>query len=86
MERGCLKGFRAFDFLRTPKNAQELRYFKDRWNAHEVDLEYLYHPTICGTASTVEETAKYRLMTAVLKRSPHVAGRALGRLLYRHLG
>jgi hypothetical protein len=86
MEMGCLKGYRAFDFLRTPKDAQELRYFKDRWNAHEIDLEYLYHPLVCGTASTVEETVKYRVMTRLLKRAPDFAGRGLGRLLYRHLG
>lgn len=86
MEMGCLKGYRAFDFLRTPKNAKDLRYFKDRWNAHEVDLDYLYHPLVCGTASTVEETLKYRVMTTVLKRAPDLVGRALGRLLYRHLG
>jgi hypothetical protein len=86
MERGCLAGFKTFDFLRTPKASQELRYFKDRWNAFEVDLEYLYYPQVCGTASTVEESAKYRLMTRVLKRAPHGAGKALGRVLYRHLG
>lgn len=86
MEMGCLKGFKSFDFLRTPKNAPELRYFKDRWNAHEVDLEYLYHPLVCGTASTIEESLKYRVMTSVLKRAPNLVGRSLGRLLYRHLG
>lgn len=86
MERGCLAGFKMFDFLRTPKASQELRYFKDRWNAFEVDLEYLYYPQVCGTASTVEESAKYRLMTRVLRRTPHGVGKALGRVLYRHLG
>jgi CelD/BcsL family acetyltransferase involved in cellulose biosynthesis len=86
METGCLKGYSAFDFLRTPKNAQELRYFKDRWNAYEVDLEYLYYPRVAGTASTVEETAKYRLMATTLKRAPKFVGRGLGRLIYRHLG
>ncbi len=86
MEMGCLKGYKAFDFLRTPKHSQELRYFKDRWNAFDVDLEYLYYPEVCGTASTVEETGKYKLMTSVLKRSPGFVGRSLGRMLYRHLG
>lgn len=86
MEMGCLRGYRAFDFLRTPKNAPELRYFKDRWNAREIDLDYLYHPLVCGTASTVEETAKYKVMTWALRRSPKFVGRTLGRLVYRHLG
>jgi CelD/BcsL family acetyltransferase involved in cellulose biosynthesis len=86
MERGCLRGYERFDFLRTPKASQDLRYFKDRWNAYEVDLEYLYHPEVCGTASTIEDSAKFKLMTAILKRTPHSVGRTLGRLLYRHLG
>jgi len=86
MENGCKQGFRNFDFLRTPKNSQSQRYFKQRWNAYEVDLNYLYYPRIRGTAATIEETTKYRLMTTVLKRSPRWLGVMLGRLLYRHLG
>ncbi len=86
MEAGCARGFERFDFLRTAKKSKNLRYFKERWNAHEVDLEYFYHPEVRGTASTIEETAKYRLLTAVLKRSPAFVGKAFGRILYRHLG
>jgi serine/alanine adding enzyme len=86
MESGCIRGFKRFDFLRTPKKSKSLRYFKERWNAYEVDLNYLYHPEVRGTASTIEETAKYRLLTAVLRRSPAFVGKALGRILYRHLG
>lgn len=86
MEMGCRRGFERFDFLRTAKKSESLRYFKKRWNAYEVDLEYLYHPEVRGTASTIEETAKYRMLTAVLKRSPPFVGKALGRLIYRHLG
>lgn len=86
MEAGCLKGFERFDFLRTAKKSKQLRYFKERWNAHEVDLDYLYHPEVRGTASTIEETAKYRLLTAVLKRSPAFVGKTFGRIIYRHLG
>ncbi len=88
MEMGCEKGFKSFDFLRTPKNShsQSLRYFKQRWNAYEVDLSYLYYPEIRGTASTIEDSAKYAIMTRVLKRSPNFVGRLVGRALYRHLG
>ncbi len=86
MESGCAKAFERFDFLRTAKKSTDLRYFKERWNAYEVDLNYLYHPEIRGTASTIEETAKYRLLTAILKRSPAFVGKAFGRMFYRHLG
>jgi hypothetical protein len=86
MEMGCSRGFKSFDFLRTPKSSETLRYFKQRWNAREIDLNYLYYPEVRGTASTVEETAKYRLMTTLLRRSPVFMGRLLGRALYRHLG
>lgn len=86
METGCARGFKRFDFLRTPKKSKSLRYFKERWNAYEIDLNYLYHPEVRGTASTIEETAKYRLLTAMLKHSPAFVGKALGRIFYRHLG
>jgi len=86
MESACLRGFKRFDFLRTAKKSKKLRYFKERWNAREVDLDYLYHPEVRGTASTIEETAKYRVLTAILKRSPAFVGKAFGKMLYRHLG
>jgi hypothetical protein len=86
MEMGCERGFEAFDFLRTPKSSESLRYFKTRWGAYEEDLTYIYHPEVAGTASTVEDSAKYAIMTRVLKRSPLFVGKLLGRLLYRHLG
>jgi lipid II:glycine glycyltransferase (peptidoglycan interpeptide bridge formation enzyme) len=86
MEMGCERGFEAFDFLRTPKSSESLRYFKTRWGAYEEDLTYMYHPEVAGTASTVEDSAKYAIMTRVLKRSPLFVGKLLGRLLYRHLG
>jgi CelD/BcsL family acetyltransferase involved in cellulose biosynthesis len=86
IEMGCTRGFKRFDFLRTPKSSKTLRHFKLRWTASEIDLNYLYYPEVRGTASTVEETAKYRLMTAVLKRSPVFVGQLLGRALYKHLG
>jgi CelD/BcsL family acetyltransferase involved in cellulose biosynthesis len=86
MEMGCARGCEAFDFLRTPRTSKTLRYFKERWNAFEVDLNYLYYPEIRGTASTIEDSAKYKMMTKVLTRAPLFFGKALGRLLYRHLG
>jgi CelD/BcsL family acetyltransferase involved in cellulose biosynthesis len=86
MEMGCKRGFERFDFLRTPKNSMSLRHFKERWGAYAVDLNYLYHPEVKGTAATIEETTKYRLLAAVLKRSPAFVGKALGKVLYRHLG
>jgi CelD/BcsL family acetyltransferase involved in cellulose biosynthesis len=86
LEMGCLAGFKRFDWLRTPRNADSLRYFKIRWNSYEVDLNYLYYPEVKGTAGTVEESAKYRLMTSLVKRSPDFVGKAIGRLIYKHLG
>jgi hypothetical protein len=86
MEDGCLRGYKTYDFLRTPKQGESHRYFKIRWNASEVDLVYAYYPEVRGTASTIEDTAKYALMTKVLKRSPGFVGRLVGRALYRHLG
>jgi hypothetical protein len=86
IELGCLRGYGKFDFLRTAKPSESLREFKLRWNAREIDLNYMYYPAVYGTAATVEETAKYRIMTAVLRNSPSFVGKMLGRMLYRHLG
>lgn len=86
IELACARGYDKFDFLRTARPSRSLREFKLRWNAQEVDLNYLYYPAVRGTAATVEETAKYRLMTFTLKRSPDFVGRLLGRVVYRHLG
>jgi hypothetical protein len=86
VELASQRGFAKFDFLRTAKPSRSLRDFKLRWNAHEVDLIYMYYPAVYGTAATVEETAKYKIMAFVLKRSPSFVGRMLGRMLYKHLG
>jgi hypothetical protein len=86
MEDGCLRGYKTYDFLRTPKQSESHRYFKIRWNASEVDLVYAYYPEVRGTASTIEDTAKYALMTKVLRRSPGFVGQLVGRILYKHLG
>ncbi|MGQ9603008.1 MAG: lipid II:glycine glycyltransferase FemX [bacterium] len=86
MENGCLKGFRKFDFYRTPKNSESQRSFKKRWNSYEVDLDYMYYPKVKGTAATIEETAKYKIMQSMVRRMPRFTAIWLGSLLYRHLG
>lgn len=86
IEWACLNGYEKWDFLRTPRDNRGLRFFKAKWGGNEVDLDYLYYPEVKGSAGTIEESAKYRLMTTVLKRSPAFVGKALGRMFYRHLG
>lgn len=86
IEWACLNGYEKWDFLRTPRANKGLRFFKAKWGGNEVDLDYLYYPEVKGSAGTVEESAKYRLMTTVLKRSPAFVGKALGKMFYRHLG
>lgn len=86
IEWACRNGYEKWDFLRTPKTNKGLKFFKAKWGVTEIDLNYLYYPEVAGTASTVEESTKYKLVTSVLKRSPAFVGRMLGRLLYKHLG
>jgi len=86
IEWGCLNGYEKWDFLRTPRDNKGLRFFKAKWGGVEVDLDYLYYPEVKGSAGTIEDSFKYRVMTSVLKRSPAFVGRALGRILYKHLG
>jgi len=86
IEAACLEGYKMFDFLRTAKKDEGIRFFKQRWNAREVDLEYRYYPEVRGTAATVEETGKYALLTGVLKHAPFFVGKAVGGMIYRHTG
>lgn len=86
IEAACLEGYKMFDFLRTAKKDEGIRFFKHRWNAREVDLDYRYYPEVKGTAATVEETGKYALLTGVLKHAPFSVGKAVGKMIYKHTG
>lgn len=86
IEAACLEGYKMFDFLRTAKKDEGIRFFKQRWNAREVDLDYRYYPEVRGTAATVEETGKYALLTGILKHAPFSVGKAVGKIIYKHTG
>jgi CelD/BcsL family acetyltransferase involved in cellulose biosynthesis len=76
-------GFRALDLGRTDFGHEGLRAFKLSWGADERTLAYTY----AGTAPPAPgESARDRILAAIIQRTPPVTGQAIGQLLYRHAG
>jgi CelD/BcsL family acetyltransferase involved in cellulose biosynthesis len=76
-ERGCA----TFDFGRTDRSHEQLRRFKNSWNATEQDLNY----TIIADRRRSERLPK--LQTAlghVIRHSPEFVCRLSGEVLYKH--
>jgi hypothetical protein len=80
---GCRNGFDWMDMGRTSKEDEGLKYFKRRWGAEEIPLDYctisqdVQKPTFGHWASRVKP---------IIQRSPPWVCRAAGELLYRHFG
>ncbi len=78
---GCESGCRSLDFGRTAHGSEGLRAFKLSWGATEHDLTYTVFaddPPRAGTGRTHE------LLAGVLRRSPELLTRAVGRAAYRY--
>jgi CelD/BcsL family acetyltransferase involved in cellulose biosynthesis len=78
---GCEHGFRSFDFGRSDLASKGLRQFKQSWGAAERSLVYT---VIGGRAPRPENGRLHDALGAVLRRSPPVACRVAGELLYRY--
>jgi CelD/BcsL family acetyltransferase involved in cellulose biosynthesis len=80
---GCEHGFRALDFGRTHWGHDGLRAFKSSWGAAEHELRYRR----LGSVEPGRSRARAeRLLASVIRRSPPMAGRVIGEVLYRHAG
>ncbi len=79
---GCEHGMRVLDFGRTHWDQEGLRGFKLAWGAEERELRYRH---VGGTPGGRSGSAD-RLMGTVIRRSPPLAGRMIGEVLYRHAG
>ena len=78
---GCEHGMRTLDFGRTDRGQEGLRAFKLAWGAEEHELRYRH----IGEASHRARSERgQRLLGAVIRRGPPLAGRAIGEVLYRH--
>jgi CelD/BcsL family acetyltransferase involved in cellulose biosynthesis len=76
-ERGCT----TFDFGRTDRSHEQLRRFKNSWNATEHDLNY----TIIADHPRPERLSK--LQTAlghIIRHTPEFVCRISGEVLYKH--
>jgi CelD/BcsL family acetyltransferase involved in cellulose biosynthesis len=80
---GCEHGMRTLDFGRTDWGHESLRAFKLAWGTEEHELRY--HCLGRGAHDRGQPGAA-RALGAILRRSPPVASRIAGELLYRHAG
>jgi CelD/BcsL family acetyltransferase involved in cellulose biosynthesis len=78
---GCEHGMRTLDFGRTHWGQEGLRAFKLAWGAEERELRYRHLGAVSGHHPQLE-----RLLGGAIRRSPPLAGRVIGEVLYRHAG
>lgn len=76
-EQGCT----TFDFGRTDRSHEQLRRFKNSWNATERGLNY----TVIAERSRSESFSKLQVALGhVIRHSPEFVCRLSGEVLYRH--
>jgi CelD/BcsL family acetyltransferase involved in cellulose biosynthesis len=78
---GCGRGFRTLDLGRTHWGQEGLRAFKLAWGAEERELRYAYLGQVAAPRARVGGT-----LATLIRRSPPVASRLIGEVLYRHAG
>ena len=76
-------GMTEIDFGRTDVSDEGLRKFKNGWAAKEVSLAYFY---IGSESRNLSGSAAVRLLRNLIRRSPDVVCRAVGKLFYGYLG
>jgi CelD/BcsL family acetyltransferase involved in cellulose biosynthesis len=79
---GCEHGFRALDFGRTDWDQAGLRAFKLSWGPDERELRYRHF----GGSRQLRNQRAERLLSGLIRRSPPLAGRVIGEVLYGHAG
>lgn len=79
---GCANGYTLLDFGRTDRDNGGLRRYKSSWGAKEEPLVY----SVLGEAARGQGTSARgaSLLGPLIRRSPSVACRAAGELLYRY--
>jgi GNAT superfamily N-acetyltransferase len=82
IRRACAGGYRTLDLGRSDLGNQGLREYKDHWGAAERALVYT---TVGGGAAHAPGQGRlHGALGAVLRRSPPLACRLVGELLYRY--
>lgn len=76
------EGYRFFDFGISDKDQAGLRRFKSKWGATESDIFYSY---VLGTPDEDGGPSRaVRLAGEIIKRSPTIVCRALGKAFYKY--
>jgi hypothetical protein len=80
---GCENGYDWMDMGRTNNEDDGLKYFKRRWGAEEISLEY---SRISEDAHSPGAGSWAKRVQPIIQRSPLWVCRAAGELLYRYFG
>jgi CelD/BcsL family acetyltransferase involved in cellulose biosynthesis len=80
---GCERGFHSLDFGRTHWGQEGLRAFKLAWGPEERELRYRL---VGGARAGARSARAERALGRIIRRSPPLAGRVIGEVLYRHAG
>jgi CelD/BcsL family acetyltransferase involved in cellulose biosynthesis len=78
---GCENGHREFDFGRTELGNEGLRVFKRAWGADERDLTYT---VLAERPPRPPGGGALKLLGPVIRKSPEIVARVIGRAGYRH--
>ena len=81
IEWGCENGYRMLDLGKTDADNLGLRRYKMGWGAKEVSH---CHTVLPGSARRRSSGIAMRAAAAVIRRSPILAARAIGAVLYGH--
>ena len=85
IKRSCDQGFRTFCFGRTEPENEGLRQFKTGWGAREYRINY-YKYDMRKDAFVREHRAVSPSVKNLMRKLPVPALKAMGNLLYRHMG
>jgi CelD/BcsL family acetyltransferase involved in cellulose biosynthesis len=81
---GCENGMEQLDLGRSDVGQESLREFKLSWGADELELAYTHVGP--GAPRDADRGMLGRALTAGLRRTPPIASRVAGELLYRYSG
>ncbi len=79
------RGYRYFDFGRTPPDNPGLMEFKRQWGAMFLPLPYHYWPEPAGFVAQPESSLMHRCFASIWRHLPVRVTTLVGPRLYRHL-
>jgi CelD/BcsL family acetyltransferase involved in cellulose biosynthesis len=91
IELACARGYSQYDLLQSPERNEGLRRYKRVFGATESPMHYHYYPKVGSTALLRDVMVGRRwgvgkLARAGVRRLPDAGLRALGSVLFKHLG